>query len=88
MLDTAWTKRRLGGAVADSASFFPAQGLYWMITGDETYGEQQGPVGREDMVGLMEMEAFWNESPRLQVYYAENPNGWQPWSIVRPTLNL
>eukprot|EP01043_Picozoa_sp_COSAG02_P018098 COSAG02_NODE_836_length_16647_cov_17.589014_5_plen_107_part_00 len=88
VLDEAWTKRRLAGAVADSGSFFPAQGLFWLITGDETYGEQQGPVGREDMAALMEMEAFWNEDPRLQIYYAENAVGWQPWTVVRSSLNL
>lgn len=88
VLDEAWTKRRLAGAVADSGSFFPAQGLFWSITGDETYGKQQGPVRREDMAALMEMEAFWNEDPRLQIYYAENAAGWQPWTVVRPSLNL
>eukprot|EP01043_Picozoa_sp_COSAG02_P045330 COSAG02_NODE_4133_length_5737_cov_4.247960_2_plen_133_part_00 len=88
VLDEAWTKRRLAGAVADSGSFFPAQGLFWLITGDATYGEQQGPVSREDMAALMEMEAFWNEDPRLQIYYAENPAGWQPWTEARPNLNL
>lgn len=88
VLDEAWTKRRVATAVADSNSFFPEQGLFWLITGDETYGEQQGPVSREDMTALMEMEAFWNEDPRLQIYYAENPAGWQPWIKVRPILNL
>ena len=88
MLDSAWTKRRLAGAVGDTHSFFPAQGLFWLITGDETYGEQQGPVSREGMAALMEMEAFWNEDPRLQIYYAEQPAGWQPWTAVRSSLNL
>lgn len=88
VLDEAWTKRRLTGAVSNSDSFFPAQGLFWLLTGDETYGEQQGPVSRTEMPALMEMEAFWNEDPRLQIYYAENPAGWQPWTTVRPALNL
>ena len=56
VLDEAWTKRRLAGGGADTDKFYPAGGLYWMITNDDEYGAQQGPVDREGMATLMEME--------------------------------
>lgn len=95
VVDEAWTKRRLAAAVtgpdATGRFFFPGAGLYWMVVGHATYGEEnrQGPVDREGMATLMEMEIFWNEEPQLMIYYAEESDkGWQPWTTVRPQLGL
>jgi hypothetical protein len=83
---------RRGGQAAGgepAAAGFPEGGLYWLLSGDEAYGEQQGPVYEGEMAALLRFEPFWEESSpaalALLVYH-DGLDGWLPWRDVRHAI--